>query len=76
MRPQSAAPSDAPVLGALLARASARTGSRPLGRVVRYRFSETVIAELLASKWWEKTIEELRPELDSFLRPLEDEEIR
>ncbi len=47
------------------------------GRVVRYRFSQTTIQELLDSKWWEKSIEELLPEFDSFRHPLEgDEEVR
>jgi len=46
-------------------------------RIVRYRFSPSTIQELLESKWWEKSIEELAPELDSFQHPLEgDEEIR
>lgn len=46
-------------------------------RIVRYRFSPATIKELLGSKWWEKSIEELAPELDSFQHPLEgDEEIR
>lgn len=40
-------------------------------RVVRYRFSEGKIRELQESRWWEKTIEELLPELAEFQRPLE-----
>ena len=35
-------------------------------RIVRYRFSEEVIKELLESKWWEKDIEELMPNLDDY----------
>lgn len=38
-------------------------------RVVRYRFSQEKIEELLASRWWEKPIEELKPYLNEFLRP-------
>lgn len=43
-------------------------------RIVRYRFSRSTLQELLDSKWWEKSIEELKPELDSFQHPLEGEE--
>ncbi len=35
-------------------------------RVVRYRFSKEVIQELLESKWWEKSIEELKPHIQEF----------
>jgi virginiamycin A acetyltransferase len=46
-------------------------------RVVGYRFSEQKIQELLASCWWDKPLEDLLPELDTFLRPLEEKaEIR
>ncbi|MBN1764010.1 MAG: CatB-related O-acetyltransferase [Sedimentisphaerales bacterium] len=40
-------------------------------RVVRYRFSKEVIEELLASRWWEKTFEELQTDLSSFQKPLD-----
>jgi acetyltransferase-like isoleucine patch superfamily enzyme len=36
-------------------------------RIVRYRFSEEKIKELLDSKWWEKSIEELKENLDDFV---------
>ncbi|WP_306734917.1 CatB-related O-acetyltransferase [Marimonas arenosa] len=36
------------------------------GRIVRYRFSEERIAELLQSKWWEKDIEELADQIEEF----------
>ncbi len=36
------------------------------GRVVRFRFSEDRIKELLAEKWWEKDIEELVPRMEEF----------
>jgi len=39
------------------------------GRVVRYRFSKEVIEELLASRWWEKSIEELIVNIKDFKRP-------
>lgn len=40
-------------------------------RVVRYRFSKALIDELLASRWWEKDIEELKPHIDEFQQPYE-----
>jgi acetyltransferase-like isoleucine patch superfamily enzyme len=36
------------------------------GRVVRYRFSEERIQELLAEKWWEKDIDELKESIEDF----------
>lgn len=45
-------------------------------RIVRYRFSEEMIAKLLASRWWDRSLEELRPEIGEFLRPLEEDSIR
>jgi virginiamycin A acetyltransferase len=35
-------------------------------RVVRYRFEKHIIDDLLKSKWWEKSIEELKPHLQEF----------
>lgn len=35
-------------------------------RVVKYRFGKDVIEELLKSKWWEKSIEELKPHIREF----------
>lgn len=35
-------------------------------RIVRYRFEKDVIDELLKSKWWEKSIEELKPKIREF----------
>lgn len=40
-------------------------------RVVRYRFSEKKINELIESKWWLKCIDELSGEMDEFQKPLE-----
>jgi virginiamycin A acetyltransferase len=40
-------------------------------RVVRFRFSKQKIAELLDSKWWLKSIDELTPEIEEFRKPLE-----
>lgn len=40
-------------------------------RVVRYRFSEAVIRELLASRWWAKSREEIAANLYEFLGPYE-----
>ena len=46
-------------------------------RVVRYRFSDELIEELLAEQWWEKTLDELKAEgLDKFQVPLEGESLR
>jgi acetyltransferase-like isoleucine patch superfamily enzyme len=39
-------------------------------RVVRYRFSKKIIEELLAERWWEKSIKELQAEFKSFQKPL------
>jgi acetyltransferase-like isoleucine patch superfamily enzyme len=41
-------------------------------RIVRYRFSKPLINELLKSKWWEKSIDELLPDIESFQKPLEN----
>lgn len=41
-------------------------------RVIGYRFDEARIQELLASRWWEKPLEQLVPDLESFLHPLAD----
>lgn len=40
-------------------------------RVVRFRFSEKKIQELLESKWWLKSIEELEPEMKKHRQPQE-----
>jgi acetyltransferase-like isoleucine patch superfamily enzyme len=40
-------------------------------RVVRFRFSEQKITELLGSKWWLKSIDELTGEIEEFRKPLE-----
>lgn len=45
-------------------------------RVVMKRFSDLKIEELLASKWWEKSIDELEDEIHSFIAPLEADTIR
>jgi virginiamycin A acetyltransferase len=42
-------------------------------RVVRYRFSENKIQELLEEKWWLKSIDELSHDMDSFQKPIEVE---
>jgi len=41
------------------------------GRVVKYRFSIDTIQELLSSKWWEKSIEEIRSYIHEFQKPYE-----
>ncbi len=40
-------------------------------RVVRFRFSPETIERLLESKWWEKSMDELTGEIDTFQRTLE-----
>jgi len=45
-------------------------------RVVRYRFSDSVIADLLTSRWWEHPLEELLGEIGEFQHPLVDESVR
>ena len=41
-------------------------------RIVRYRFSKKVIEELIASRWWEKSVGELKPHLQEFQCALSD----
>jgi len=43
------------------------------GRVVGYRFSKETREGLLESRWWERSYEELLPDLASFRTPLEAE---
>ena len=45
-------------------------------RVVRYRFPQETIDELLESRWWERSIAELVPELERFQSPLSGEAVR
>ena len=45
-------------------------------RVLRYRFSRHMIEELLKSRWWEASLEELEPVKGNFARPLEGDTIR
>jgi acetyltransferase-like isoleucine patch superfamily enzyme len=40
-------------------------------RIIRYRFTEKKKAELIQSAWWEKSIEELLPEFESFQKPFD-----
>lgn len=41
-------------------------------RVVRYRFPKEIIEYLLASKWWEKDIEEILPDIEEYQQPYEE----
>jgi len=46
-------------------------------RVVRFRFSKEKIEELLAERWWERSIEDIREHsLADFQRPIEADEVR
>jgi acetyltransferase-like isoleucine patch superfamily enzyme len=38
-------------------------------RVVRYRFSQDTIDTLQESRWWEKSIDQLQPEIEEYLKP-------
>lgn len=40
-------------------------------RVVRYRFSKAKIEALLKSRWWDKSIEEILPDIDEYQHSLE-----
>lgn len=40
-------------------------------RLIRYRFSREAIERLQASKWWEKSIDELKSKFGDFQKPLE-----
>ena len=37
-------------------------------RIVRFRFSKEIIEELIASRWWEKSIEEIKPVIGEFTK--------
>lgn len=41
-------------------------------RVVKYRFSEETIQQLLIEKWWEKDIAEIKQDMSDFQKPLEE----
>jgi acetyltransferase-like isoleucine patch superfamily enzyme len=43
-------------------------------RIVRYRFTPDKIKELIESKWWEKSIEEIAPVIDEYTCALEASE--
>jgi acetyltransferase-like isoleucine patch superfamily enzyme len=38
-------------------------------RILRYRFPPEIIEELLASRWWEQSIEDIRPVMHEYQRP-------
>jgi virginiamycin A acetyltransferase len=40
-------------------------------KLVKYRFSEDAIRKLKQERWWDKDIDELRLDLNAFLRPCE-----
>lgn len=43
-------------------------------KFIKYRFSEKTRAELKASQWWNKNIEELSQNIEEFLSPLEKQQ--
>lgn len=40
-------------------------------KIIRYRYPENMIKEMLESRWWEKSIDELKSDIESFQRPLD-----
>lgn len=42
------------------------------GKIIKYRFSEDIQKRIQGSRWWEKSIEELRLQMEDFTRPLLD----
>ncbi len=44
-------------------------------RVVRYRFSKEKIEELLAERWWDKPIDDLKSEIKEFFQPIENTDV-
>ncbi len=48
-------------------------GGNP-ARTIRYRFSESLIERILASRWWEQSIDQLRVHLNDMVVPLTDEQ--
>lgn len=40
-------------------------------KIIKYRFSEQKISQLISSAWWEKNIYELENEIETFMKPLE-----
>jgi virginiamycin A acetyltransferase len=43
-------------------------------RVMKYRFSAQTRRKIKASRWWDKSVEELREDFGRFTRPVEDED--
>jgi acetyltransferase-like isoleucine patch superfamily enzyme len=43
-------------------------------KVIRYRFSKEIQLKIKASRWWDKSIEELQKDFEQFTRPVEDEQ--
>ena len=41
-------------------------------RIVRFRFSERAIKRLIASKWWEKTLDEIKHDIEGYTQPYEN----
>ena len=43
-------------------------------KVIKYRFSEQTQRKIKASRWWDKSIEDLRKDFEQFTHPVEDEQ--
>lgn len=41
-------------------------------RIIRYRFDKGTIQELLASRWWERSLEDIKSSPGEFLKPYKD----
>jgi virginiamycin A acetyltransferase len=44
-------------------------------KILSYRYPENVIKEMLESKWWEKSLDELKMDIESFQKPLDGSEV-
>ena len=42
--------------------------------LIKYRFSEQTIRQLKQERWWDKDIDELRENLEDFVKPFEESE--
>jgi serine acetyltransferase len=44
-------------------------------RIVRFRFSNETIEKLQASKWWEKSLDEIKPIITEYIQPFDESQI-
>jgi virginiamycin A acetyltransferase len=43
------------------------------GRIVRYRFSRETIEKLLEEKWWDRSMDEIKPTIKEYTNSYEDD---